>query len=87
VSLPDGVLQSLDQQLKHNGKIVGLLLGKILEGDLAAVEGIDHGMRGHTALLSEAGWHQGHAGGSGHIVDNKRPSRGDGRCGRHTSRS
>jgi hypothetical protein len=61
VSLPDGILQALDQQLKHNGEIVGLFLGEILEGDLAAIEGIDHGMRGHTALLSEAGWRHGQA--------------------------
>jgi hypothetical protein len=87
VSLPNSVLQPLYQQLKDDGETVGLSLSQILEGDLAAIEGIDHWMRGHTALLSEAGWRHGQAWVSGHVVDNKRPSRGDGRCGRHTSRS
>jgi hypothetical protein len=55
VSLPNSVLQPLYQQLKDDGETVGLSLSQILEGDLAAIEVIDHGNRRHTAFLLGCG--------------------------------
>jgi hypothetical protein len=55
MSLPDGVLQPLHQQFKDDRETLRLSLGNILEGDLAAIEVIDHGNRRHTAVLLGCG--------------------------------
>src|SRR5262249_20808054 len=55
VSLSNGVLQLLQQELQEDGETLGLPLSQILQGDLAAIEGINHGDGGHTALLRAGG--------------------------------
>jgi hypothetical protein len=55
MGLPDGVLQPLHQQLQDDGETGRLSFGQILEGDLAAIEVINHGNRGHTAFLLGCG--------------------------------
>jgi len=51
MGLPDGIIQPLQQDLQDGGETVGLHLGNILEGDLALIEGVNHGHRGHKLLL------------------------------------
>jgi len=52
MGLPDGRIQPLQQALEDGGETIGLPLGNILEGDLALIEGVNHGHCGHTPLLS-----------------------------------
>jgi hypothetical protein len=51
LDLPDGVLQPLQQELKDSGETVALHVGNILEGDLAAIEVVNHVHHDHRALL------------------------------------
>jgi hypothetical protein len=55
LSLPNGVLQRLQQELQDDGETGGLPLSNILERHLTPIEVVNHRVHGHTALLRAGG--------------------------------
>src|SRR6266568_4622262 len=51
VDLSDGRIEPLQQEIQDGRETVGLHFGNILQGDLAVIEGVNHGHRGHMLLL------------------------------------